>query len=155
MPAAPPALTFTDVKSAADRVAGVVRRVAVVRVGELPGCGGAEVWFALEMLQHTGSFKARGMTNFATAHVEDGSMPESGVVIASGGNAGLACAWATLRHGFPATVFVPENAPPVKVARLRALGADVRQHGTEYAHALEASRAHAQGTGAILAHAYD
>lgn len=145
--------TYADVRDAAGRVGGVVRPVAVTGVGG--GGGGREVWLALEFMQHTGSFKARGMVNFVAARVGEGSMPEAGVVIASGGNAGLACAWAAGRQGVAATVFVPETAPAVKVARLRALGADVRLHGAEYAEALEASREYAERVGAVQAHAYD
>lgn len=147
-------LSYADVKSAADRIAGQVRPVALAPAdpGEL---GPADGWFALELLQHTGTFKARGAANFVAAHLDAGTMPEAGVVIASGGNAGLACAWAAGRHGIRASVFVPETAPEVKVAGLRALGADVRQVGTEYAEALEASRAYAAGTGAVESHAYD
>lgn len=149
-----PLLTYGDVKSAADRVAGRVRPVTVTPAD--PGLvDGAQVVLALEFLQHTGSFKARGSINFTAAHVEAGAMPAAGVVIASGGNAGLACAWAASRYGVPATVFLPETAPPVKVAKLRALGADVRQAGTEYAEALEAARHYAATSGALESHAYD
>lgn len=141
-------LTHEDVRAAARRIAGHVRPVAVVP-------GDEHLWFAQEFSQHTGTFKARGAANFTAAHVERGAMPEAGVVIASGGNAGLACAWAAQRHGVPATVFLPETAPAVKVGRLAALGADVRQVGEEYAAALEASRAHVARTGALESHAYD
>lgn len=82
-------------------------------------------------------------------------MPDAGVVIASGGNAGLACAWAAARHSVQATVFVPETAPAVKVDRLRLLGATVRQVGSEYAEALAASQKYAAESGALESHAYD
>ncbi|MDI2128202.1 serine/threonine dehydratase [Yinghuangia seranimata] len=147
-------LTHGDVVEAARRVVGVVRPVAVAGV-EGGGFGGGEVWLALEFLQYTGSFKARGAANFTAAHIERGTMPEAGVVIASGGNAGLACAWAAKRHGVPATVFLPETAPRVKVARLHDLGADVRQVGREYAEAVVAAHAYAGETGALESHAYD
>ncbi|WP_165985339.1 serine/threonine dehydratase [Streptomyces sp. YIM 98790] len=138
---------YEDVKAAAGRVGGRVRPVAVA-----PARDG--LWFALEFLQHTGTFKARGALNFTTAQREAGAMPRAGVVIASGGNAGLACAWAARAAGVPATVFVPENAPPVKVRRLRDLGAEVRPAGREYAEAAEAARRWAGESGALLSHAY-
>ncbi|MFJ6567181.1 threonine/serine dehydratase [Streptomyces sp. NPDC091292] len=149
-----PVISYADVKAAAGRIAGLTRPVGVFAAdaGEI---GAADGWFAYEFSQHTGSFKARGAANFTAAHVETGDMPEAGVVIASGGNAGLACAWAARRCGVGATVFLPENAPAVKVAKLRSLGADIHQVGTEYATALEASRQYAADTGAILSHAYD
>lgn len=174
-------VTYDGIKAAAGRVAGHIRPVALAPAGavrapadahsapagaDVPADArpaladtdvpaDADVWFALEYLQHTGSFKARGAANFVAAHVEAGTMPKAGIVIASGGNAGLANAWAAARHGVPATVFTPTTSPAIKVARIRALGADIRQVGTEYDDALAASREHAAETGALLSHAYD
>lgn len=160
-------LTYGDVKAAADRVAGRVRPVTLapadpgeVRVGrrdalddrrDEPGT----VWLALEFMQHTGSFKARGAQNFIQAHREAKTLPGAGVTIASGGNAGLACAWAAQQQGVTATVFLPTTAPAVKVARLRGFGADVRLVGAEYADALAACEDFAATTGALASHAYD
>ncbi len=141
-------LTPDDVERAADRLAGHTRPVTVT-----PAEDG--VWLALEHMQHTGSFKARGAHNFLAAHREAGTLPAAGVTIASGGNAGLACAWAARRQGVRATVFLPENAPHVKVAKLRGYGADVRLVGTEYAQALAACEEFARTTGALASHAYD
>lgn len=146
-------ITYSDVRSAVDRVSGRLRPVALSRAGrsEFPG---ADVWFAHEYLQYTGTFKARGALNFISSHLDAGTMPAAGVVIASGGNAGLACAWAAARYGVTANVFVPENAPPVKVAKLRKLGARVSRAGSEYAVALEASQRFAAEAGALESHAY-
>lgn len=137
-----------DVAQAARRIAPRIREVAVARAE-------GDVWFALEFMQHTGSFKARGALNLLLAHREAGTLPETGLTIASGGNAGLACAWAAGLFGVPATVFLPETAPRVKVERLRGYGADVRQVGTEYADALEACEKFAAESGALASHAYD
>ncbi|MDH6140572.1 threonine dehydratase [Kitasatospora sp. GP30] len=145
-------LGYGDIKAAGDRIAGRIRPVTVVPA-DLGGSG--EVWLALEFMQHTGSFKARGAQNFIQAHRDAGTLPEPGVTIASGGNAGLACAWAAQRQGVRATVFVPESAPAVKVARLRGYGAEVRMVGSEYAEALAACEEFAAATGALAAHAYD
>ncbi|MDH6114549.1 threonine dehydratase [Kitasatospora sp. MAP12-15] len=147
-------LSFDDVKAAAERIAGVTRPVPVIPVD--PGSfGTAEVYLALDFTQRTGSFKDRGAANFVAAHIENGTMPDAGVVIASGGNAGLACAWAAGRHQVKATVFVPETAPQVKVKKLLALGADVRQVGNEYAHAAAAAVEFSCAEGALASHAYD
>jgi threonine dehydratase len=81
--------------------------------------------------------------------------PAVGVVVASGGNAGLANAFAARALGVPATVFVPTAAPAVKVAKLRRYGAEVVLHGAEYAAAYEAAIEHAERTGAVYCHAYD
>lgn len=150
------ALAFGDVKRAADRIAGRVRPVTVAPVD--PGAvspGSCRVWLALEFMQHTGSFKARGALNFVRAHREAGTLPEAGVTIASGGNAGLACAWAAQQHSVHATVFLPETAPSVKVAGLRGFGAEVRLVGVEYVEALAACEAFAAETGALASHSYD
>jgi threonine dehydratase len=149
-------LTYADVVAAAERVAGRVRPVAVARTGaDDVGVAGADVRLALELMQHTGSFKARGAQNFLQAHREAGTLPEAGVTIASGGNAGLACAWAARQQGVRATVFLPAAAPEVKVSRLRRLGADVRLVGSEYAEALAACGEFAAASGALASHAYD
>lgn len=142
-------LSTADVEAAALRTSGLTRPVAV-----LPA-DAPHRWSAAEFLQHTGTFKARGAVNLLAAHQEAGSLPGSGVVIASGGNAGLACAWAAARLGVPATVFVPGTAPAVKVAGLHRFGARVVQVGTEYAHAAEAASEHVRATGALASHAYD
>ncbi|WP_149181994.1 threonine/serine dehydratase [Streptomyces sp. TRM49041] len=142
-------LTHGDVVAAAERVAGRVRPLVVA-----PG-GDDRTWFALEFLQYTGTFKARGAINFIRSHQDSGTLPDAGVTIASGGNAGLACAWAAQAQGVRATVFLPANAPAVKVARLRAYDADVRLVGDEYAEALDACRKFAADTGALASHAYD
>jgi len=150
-----PELDYGDIEAAAGRIAGRVRPVVMTRFepteDALDDC---MIWLALEYMQHTGTFKARGAQNFIQAHLAAGTLPDAGVTIASGGNAGLACAWAAKQSGVAATVFVPENAPAVKVARLRAYGADVRLHGSEYADALAACEEFATATGALRSHAY-
>lgn len=152
MPTEPRTVTYEDVRSAAGRVDGLVRPVTVVpALREV----GPEVFLALEFLQHTGSFKARGARNFLRAHQEAGTLPEAGVTIASGGNAGLACAWAAREQGVRATVFLPVSAPKVKVDRLLGYGADVRLVGSEYAEALTACEEFAAVSGALASHAYD
>lgn len=143
-----------DVKAAAGRIAASVRPVTLSELD--PGTFGiARVLLAHEYMQHTGSFKARGAANLAAFHLDAASMPEAGITIASGGNAGLACAWAAKATGTKATVFLPGTAPAFKVAKLAGYGAEVRLTGTEYADALDASIAHAQASGALLSHAYD
>ncbi|WP_295953954.1 threonine/serine dehydratase [Rhodoferax sp.] len=111
----------------------------------------AEVWLKLEHLQVGGSFKARGMMNRLLAN----TIPASGVVIASGGNAGIATAAAAQALGVRCEVFVPTSSPEAKRARLRDLGAEVVVTGAAYAQAFEACMARQQATGALLTHAYD
>lgn len=145
-------ITRTDVEAARGRIAGRVRRTPLLSVDDPAG----ERWFKLEQLQHTGSFKARGAFNRILSAAEDRALdPRVGIVVASGGNAGMANAFAARALGVPATVFVPESAPPVKIDRLRAYGAEVVLRGSEYAAAHEAALAHARSAGAVYCHAYD
>ena len=111
----------------------------------------AEVWLKLEQFQVGGSFKARGMLNRLLAN----SIPESGVIVASGGNAGIATAAAAKALGVKCEVFVPTVSSPMKQAKLRELGAEVVVTGAVYAQALEACLARQKQTGALLTHAYD
>ena len=137
-----------DVQAAAERITGRVRRTPVIEVS--PG-----VVFKLELLQHTGSFKPRGAFNRLLLAKEDGRLTGQGVVAASGGNAGLASAYAARELGVPARIFVPVNAPGPKVAKLRTLGADVVQVGNEYAEAYAAAVIAREETDALLVHAFD
>ena len=112
---------------------------------------GAEVWLKLEHLQVSGSFKARGMMNRLLAN----GIPESGVIVASGGNAGIATAAAARALGVRCEVYLPGVSPEAKRARLRALGAEVVVVGQLYPDALAACLARQAETGALLTHAYD
>jgi threonine dehydratase len=111
----------------------------------------AEIWLKLEHLQVSGSFKARGMYNRLLAH----PIPAAGVIVASGGNAGIATAAAAKAMGVRCEVFVPTVSSAAKQAKLRELGAEVVVTGAVYAEALEACLTRQQQTGALLTHAYD
>jgi threonine dehydratase len=149
-------LDRADVDDAARRIAGHVRRtpVQLVEAGDdwLPSGG----CLKLELLQHTGTFKPRGAFNRILSAQARGELdPEVGIVVASGGNAGLANAFAARAVGVPATVFVPTTSSPTKVRRLTEYGATVVARGTEYADAYDAAVAHVADTGAVYCHAYD
>lgn len=105
----------------------------------------------LELLQHAGSFKTRG----AFANLLTHAIPAAGVVAASGGNHGAAVAYAAMRLGVPAHIFVPTVSSPVKIARIRAYGAELVVGGDRYADALAASQAFAVRSGALPVHAFD
>ncbi|MFF2031381.1 threonine/serine dehydratase [Arthrobacter sp. NPDC058192] len=141
-----------DVLEAERRISGYVRRTPLLRGGTAT----APLWFKCEFLQHTGVFKARGAFNRILAARERGELdPTIGVVAASGGNAGLANAYTAAALGVPATVFVPETAPRVKVERLLGYNATVRQVGAEYAEAYAAAMQYVEASGALFCHAYD
>ncbi len=117
--------------------------------------GSRHVWLKLEHLQHTGSFKARGALNRVRDAAERGQIGPAGVVAASGGNAGLAFAYAARQAGCKARIFVPATAPAFKVKKLKALGAEVVLVGERYHDAHEAMVVDAERTGALIGHAYD
>jgi threonine dehydratase len=145
-------ITRAEIVAAAHRIAGDVRRTPVLRVpGAALGVDCKELWLKLEHLQVSGSFKARGMFNRMRAN----EVPEAGVVIASGGNAGIAVAHAARSLGVRAEVFVPETSSRAKRDKLTELGAVVTVGGESYADALAASVDRQASTGALLMHAYD
>jgi len=129
-----------------------IRRTPVVEVdGTDFGLGAFRAFFKLELLQHAGSFKARG----AFANLMLREVPPAGVVAASGGNHGVAVAYAARRLGKPARIFVPSIASPVKMARIRDSGAKLVVAGERYADALAASQEWAHASGALQVHAFD
>jgi len=105
----------------------------------------------LELLQHGGSFKARG----AFTHMLTRTMPAAGVVAASGGNHGVAVALAAQKLRVPAKIFVPTVSSQAKQEQIRRLGAELVIGGERYADALAASRQWIESSGALEVHAYD
>ena len=107
--------------------------------------------FKLELFQHAGSFKTRGaFTNLLTR-----AIPAAGVVAASGGNHGAAVAYAAMRLGVKARIFVPTVSSAAKISRIRAYGADLVVTGDRYADALAASQTWTAESGALPVHAFD
>jgi threonine dehydratase len=147
--------TRIDVEAARLRLAAhgdFLRETPLLRLsGAAMGLPCAQVWLKLEQVQVGGSFKARGMLNRMLSN----TVPASGVIIASGGNAGIATAAAAQALGLPCEVFVPEISSAAKRERLRQLGATVVVTGAAYAQAQEACVARQQQSGALMLHAYD
>jgi threonine dehydratase len=140
-----------QITSARDRIAAHVRRTPVLELA--PGTFGVpgRLTLKLELVQHTGSFKPRGAFN----KLLSSEVPDSGVIAASGGNFGLAVAYAAHTLGHRAEIFVPSNSPKLKADKIRALGAEVTLAEGYYDEALEASRGRAAETGALVMHAFD
>jgi threonine dehydratase len=129
-----------------------IRTTAVIETdGGDFGLAVNRISFKLELGQYTGSFKARG----AFANLLSRPLPAAGVVAASGGNHGLAVAFAARKLGVAATIFVPSVASPIKVTKIRSYGAELVVVGDLYADALAASRCRAHTSGAMEIHAYD
>jgi threonine dehydratase len=129
-----------------------IRRTPILEVdGADFGLDSIKITFKLELFQHAGSFKARGaFTNILTRAV-----PAAGVVAASGGNHGVAVAFAAMKLGKPATIFVPTVASKTKLDRIRRSGAELVITGDRYADSLEASEVWTTQSGALPIHAYE
>jgi threonine dehydratase len=144
-----------DIRRCYEVIRPYIRRTPVVQVelSELDESAPAlpPATLKLEQLQCAGSFKARGaFTNLLLRDV-----PAAGVVAASGGNHGVAVAYAARRRGVPAKIFVPTVSAPAKIERIRRLGADLVVTGDRYADALAAAQEWVRSSGAMSVHAYD
>ena len=137
------AVTRTEIAATEKLIRPRVRRTPVLAEGNLV--------FKLELLQHSGSFKARG----AFANLLTREVPAAGVVAASGGNHGAAVAYAAMKLGKKARIFVPTISAKAKIERIRAYGAELVIEGERYADALAASEQWAAESGAMQVHAYD
>ena len=143
-----------DIARAADRLGAHIRRTPTfeVRGSDLGLVDPSQaLTLKLEHLQHSGSFKGRGALN---ALLTSDPAPD-GVVAASGGNHGIAVAWAARETHQKANIFVPEVAASAKVERLVQLGAAVHQTGALYSDALAAAEAFAASRDVATVHAYD
>ncbi|HZC72696.1 MAG TPA: threonine/serine dehydratase [Jatrophihabitans sp.] len=146
------------IANAYQQIRGYIRRTPVVDV-ELEALLGTDpapvpgqiVTLKLEQLQRGGAFKSRGA--FANLLLRD--VPEAGVVAASGGNHGVAVAYAARQLDVPATIFVPTIADPAKTERIASLGAELVVGGDRYADALRAAQELQSRTGALPVHAFD
>jgi threonine dehydratase len=141
-----------DIAQAERLIRPQIRRTPIIEVDAVDfGLADARLSFKLELLQHAGSFKTRGaFTNLLTRNV-----PRAGVVAASGGNHGAAVAYASMKLGIPAKIFVPTISSLAKIQRIRDYGAELVVTGDRYADALVASEIWAAQSGALSIHAFD
>jgi threonine dehydratase len=145
-------LTATAISRAYELIRPHIRRTPVIDVDPADfGLLAGSLTLKLELFQHTGSFKARG----AFANLLLREVPPAGVVAASGGNHGAAVAFAAMKLGKPATVYIPTVSSPAKLERIRSYGAHLVVTGDLYDDALAASREWAAESGAMPVHAYD
>src|SRR5258708_8630947 len=146
-------LSLEDVRAAAARIAGKIRRTPLIAADPAKrALGAGPVSFKLECLQVTGSFKARGAIS------KLGTLSESdiakGLVTASGVNHGRAIAYAGWLTGRPATIFVPENVSPGKAAKIKEWGAELIVTGKVWDDSNRAAMAHVARTGATYVHPF-
>ena len=143
-------VTPAAIREAYARIAPQLRRTPLLEAAS-PADPSKRVSLKLEFLQHAGSFKPRGAFN----NLLSVSSPPAGVATASGGNHGAAVAYAAGKLGVKARIFVPEIAPPVKIAKIKASGAEVVVQGATYFDALALCDAYVAESGALSIHAYD
>lgn len=141
-----------DIAQAERLIRSHIRRTPVIEVDAADfGLAAARLSFKLELFQRAGSFKTRGaFMNLLTRNI-----PRAGVAAASGGNHGAAVAYASMKLGIPAKIFVPTISSPAKIQRIRDYRAELVVTGDRYADALVASEVWAAQSGAISIHAFD
>lgn len=140
-----------DIVAARDRIREHIRFTPVVETGAGAFGMATPITLKLELLQHTGSFKPRGAFNKMLAS----DVPGAGVIAASGGNFGLAVAYAARSLDHRAEIFVPDTSPAAKIDRIRELDADVRVIPGYYHEASVAAVARQVETGALAMHPFD
>ncbi|MDQ6435633.1 threonine/serine dehydratase [Mesorhizobium sp. LHD-90] len=146
-------ITLDHIRAAAARIDGNVRHTPMIAAANLKApIADAEVKLKLELLQVTGSFKARGATNRLLT--TDKAELQRGIVTASGGNHGIATARAGHMAGVATTIFLPSNASPAKIAKLEAWGAATRIVGSAWHESNEAAQAFVRETGAVYFHPF-
>lgn len=147
-------VTLADIEAARDRIAGKVRLSPVLEVGPMrtPVIPDSRLVLKLDCLQPTGSFKVRGATNALLSLPED--QVKRGLITASGGNHGLAVAYAARMGGTRAVVYLPTSAPASKAEKLKAWGAEVVIEGAVFDEAAVAATARAEAEGMTFLHPF-
>lgn len=140
------------IRATAERLAPHIRRTPVIEVDAADfGLPAARLVFKLEFLQHAGSFKTRGAFNNLLSR----DIGPKGVVAASGGNHGAAVAYAAMKLGVAATIFVPSVASAAKMEQIRGYGARLEVAGERYNDALIAAERWVEQSGATPVHAFE
>jgi threonine dehydratase len=147
-------ITIDDIRGAAERVAPYVRRTPLIKADcvKSPRHGESELLLKLECLQVTGSFKPRGAVNRLMLLPQEGL--RRGIVTASGGNHGLAVAYAGWLSASQAHVYVPENISPDKRKKLQSWGASVVVYGRHWHEANQLALRDAEKNGWTYFHPF-
>ena len=145
--------TADDVRAAAERIAGAVKRTPLVHAEKLSALTGADIWLKLENLQYTGAFKERGALNKLLL-----LSPEErkrGVIAASAGNHAQGLARHAGALGVAATIVMPVTTPDVKVRQTRMLGAEVVLAGHDFDEAKKTTAQLQRERGLVFIHPFD
>jgi threonine dehydratase len=145
--------TIVDVEAARERLAGRARRTPLLADTPLDALTGGRILLKLETLQRTGSFKFRGAYNRLAQLGE--SDRRRGVVAYSSGNHAQGVAAAARLLGIPATIVMPRDAPRIKLANTRALGAQIVEYDRDRESREELAARIAQQRHTVLVPAYD
>lgn len=146
-------LSLSDVRAAAERIKGGVRRTPCLESEALSRRLGTTVVVKYENLQHTGAFKARGALSRLTKLNDEERA--RGVVAMSAGNHAQGVAYQAQRLNIPATIVMPKGTPFVKVRKTTEYGAKVELEGDTLEGAADHARALATEHGITFVHPYD
>jgi threonine dehydratase len=144
--------THKDILDAAKRIKDKILRTPFMFSDPLSRQVGTGVYLKLECLQPGGSFKYRGANNAVTMLTPEER--KKGVVAASSGNHGIALALAATQAGIKATIVLPDNAPQVKVERIKKAGGTILRHGPHYGYSEEKAAQLGQEE-LVLVHPFD
>ena len=150
---APALPNLSDVKDAAARLAGRIKRTPLIKGEKISALTGAEIWLKLENLQYTGSFKERGALNKLLLLSEEERA--RGVIAASAGNHAQGVAYHARALGVRAIIVMPTTTPDVKIRETAALGAEVILHGMSFDEANAHARALQEERGLVYVHPFD
>ncbi|MCC7442353.1 MAG: threonine ammonia-lyase [Bdellovibrionales bacterium] len=146
-------VTLKDVHAAELALKGLVGETPLVGCSWLSERLACEVYLKLETSQPIGAFKIRGAT-YRIASLTDGERAR-GVIAASAGNHGQGVAWGARKLGCSAVIVMPKSAPLMKLANVKALGAEVVQEGESYEDAYAVAQEIAAKRGLVYVHAYE
>jgi len=135
------------------RIGPHIRRTPLEPAVDLGRENDGRVFFKLESVQHTGSFKVRGALNrLLTLEKEE---IKAGVVTASSGNHGMATAFGMNRLGIDGVIYLPKNASPLKVRMLEDVGANIQLYGTDCDRTEAYARQQAEGAARVYISPYN
>jgi len=142
-----------EVQKAEKRIRPYIRESPVEYSFYLSQLGSFQVYFKLENMQVTGSFKIRGVLNFLLSLTD--RERERGIVTASSGNHGVAFAYALKKFGWKGTIFLPENASKAKIRALQSYNVDMRFYGTDCVETEEFARDQARNSNLVYVSPYN
>ncbi len=146
-------VTLEKIKKAKETIENSVKRTPIIECPTLESELGGKVYFKLENLQKTGSFKIRGALNRIANLTEEEK--KRGVIASSAGNHAQGIALGATAQGIKSTIVMPETAPIAKVVATKGYGAEVVLHGTVYDDAFAKACEIQKETGAVFLHPFD